>query len=437
MARQVVPLNDTQLKKCKSKDKNYTLADGGGLQLLVKTNGSKLWEFIYNSPTHHKRRKTSFGTYPTVSLKQARSKRQEYRALVVDGIDPIDHFNTLIEKQKEEAIRNQYSIGKAVDDYFEESKTKYAKKTIKNSKGRLENHFYKFLKQGRNTPLASLKSLEIKHIFNNLEHDDKLETLLKIRNLLINIFKHAMENERLSETTEFVKLELIKTKKRDSGDVKNNTTLVSPNSIRELYNSFLNYSHNELTKYLLLISIHTAQRQGSITTAKWEDFNLTNEDIKIKNETTNIDTVKYAESWLIPKENMKGKVEHLVPLSKVVLKYLKQLYKITGDGIYLFPNSQSGSRIKNPHISNNTSNNALRLMGYTKEQQTAHGFRAMFKTICKENQEIHNLNNEFVERVLAHKVSGKVEAAYDRSMNIEDKRNILNWWGNWLESLID
>lgn len=73
-------------------------------------------------------------------------------------------------------------------------------------------------------------------------------------------------------------------------------------------------------------------------------------------------------------------------------------------------------------------------MGYTSEQQTAHGFRAMFKTVCKENQEEHNLNNEFVERVLAHKVDGDVESAYNRATNIEDMRKVVNWWSNWLEN---
>lgn len=110
--------------------------------------------------------------------------------------------------------------------------------------------------------------------------------------------------------------------------------------------------------------------------------------------------------------------------------------KITGDEQYLFPNSQiKATRNKYPHISNNTANKALRHMGYIEEQQTAHGFRTMFKTVCKEHQESHHINNEFVERVLAHKVDGDIEAYYNRAENIEDMRKVVEWWSNYILNL--
>lgn len=130
------------------------------------------------------------------------------------------------------------------------------------------------------------------------------------------------------------------------------------------------------------------------------------------------------------------KKEHLLPLSDTLIKYLKELYNLTGDNDYLFPNSQIGStRNKYPHISNNTVTKALRLMNYTSEQQTAHGFRAMFKTVCKEHQEEHNLINEFVEMILAHQTNGKVEEAYNRATNIADMRKVINWWSEYLDRL--
>ena len=141
---------------------------------------------------------------------------------------------------------------------------------------------------------------------------------------------------------------------------------------------------------------------------------------------------------------MKVKIDdHHLPLSDTTIKYLKELQKFTSDGVYLFPNSQTGStRNKYPHVSNNTVTKALRIMEYTKEQQTAHGFRAMFKTVCKENQEKvkdkdnHKiLENEFIEKVLAHKVEGDVEASYNRSKSIEDMRKVVNWWSDYLEGL--
>ena len=74
-------------------------------------------------------------------------------------------------------------------------------------------------------------------------------------------------------------------------------------------------------------------------------------------------------------------------------------------------------------------------MGYTKEQQTAHGFRAMFKSVCKEHQESDNLKNEFVERILAHKIESNVEASYNRTNSLKDIKIILDWWSKYLENL--
>ena len=130
---------------------------------------------------------------------------------------------------------------------------------------------------------------------------------------------------------------------------------------------------------------------------------------------------------------MKVKKEHNLPLSSQMIDYLKELYLLTGTNQYLFPNQQ----YKNKYMSENTVNNAIRKMEFTKDQQTAHGLRAMFKTVCKENQTKHNLNNEFVERILAHKTEGAVEGAYNRAKNIEDKRKIVNWWSDYLENLKD
>jgi integrase len=245
-----------------------------------------------------------------------------------------------------------------------------------------------------------------------------------VKLLITKIFKYAYTEDIIKNTEIFGKLELKNFKLQTKDKIRNNPTLIEKKDIKVLYQSILEYKHNLITKYLMLMTIHTAQRQGSLITAKWKDINF--ED----------------EVWMIPKENMKGtinsKKDHNVPLSNVLIKYLKELHSLTGGNEYIFPNSQlSKTRNKYPHISNNTVTNALRLMGYTKEQQTAHGFRAMFKTVCKEHQEAHQLNNEFVERVLAHKVEGTVEATYNRAINIEDMRKIVNWWSEYLEGLKD
>jgi len=425
MARMVVPLSDKKVSSAKPKDKNYTLADGHGLQLLIKTNGSKLWEFIYKSPITHKRRKAGLGSYPKLKLIEAREKRTEYQTLINSAIDPIDHFKKIKDEAKEQDKNKIYTIEKVSNDFFELEKNNKGLKedTIKLSKSRLNNHLFTYLPKKEKTHIKDITYNDTVKALEKLEKINKLETLSRVKLIIIKVFKYAYTESIIKDTELFSKLELKTFKLKTT--VKNNPTLTKKEDIKKLYEDMLFYKNSIIVRYLLIFSIHTAQRQGSIITAKWCDIDF---DKKL---------------WVIPRENMKMKKEHTLPLSNITIKYLKELLKVTGNNEYLFPNSQiNKTRNKYPHISNNTVTNALRVMGYTKEQQTAHGLRAMFKTVCKENQEKvidennHKiLENEFVEKVLAHKTDGTVEGAYNRANNIEDMRKVVNWWSSYLEDL--
>lgn len=422
MGRTVIPLSDSRIKNSKIKEKDYTIADGNGLQLLIKATGVKLWEFYYKSPRTQKRRKTSFNKYPLVSLKNARLKKNEYTELIAQGIDPIDYFKKL---KEENAIKeNRYTFQKVLDDYYQNKKDnkEIQQITITKDKPRVETHFLSKLSKGKDTYINDITFEHTKKALLSLQNNNKLSTLKKVRSIIISVFKYAYAQNIIEDVTIYGKLELYNFKKENN--VKNNPTLTTKADIKEMYNKFLLYKNNVLTRFLLLFTIHTAQRQGSLITAKWCDIDF---DSKL---------------WIIPKENMKGKLlkkkEHYLPLSDITVQFLKELFSITGDNAYLFPNNQiKKTRNKFPHISCNTVTKALRIMGYTNEQQTAHGFRSMMKTVCKENQEKHNLKNEFVERILAHKVDGEVEGVYNRAKNIDDMRIIVNWWSEYLNGLND
>ena len=418
MAKVVTPLTDTKIKESKAKDKNYTLSDGNGLHLLIKVNGSKLWEFRYNSPIKSKRRKTSLGTYPTLTLKNARNKRAKYQELIINGIDPIEYNKEIKEEQKEKEQHRINTIENVSNKFFEmeQNNKKLKSDTITLSRQRIENHYFKYLPKKEQTLITDITYKKTIEALEHLEKLNKLETLSRVKHIIIKVFKFAYTESIIKDTELFGKLEL-KTFKAKT-EVKNNPTLTNEKDIQKIYNHILNYN-NIIVKHLLIFTLHTAQRQGSIIKTKWADIDFKN---KI---------------WIISKDNMKMKKEHILPLSDILIEHLKEFKKLTGFGEYLFPNSQiNATRNKYPHISNNTVTKALRVMGYTKEQQTAHGFRAMFKTVCKENQEEHNLKNEFVERVLAHKVDGTVEGAYNRADSIEDMRIIVNWWSEYLNNLV-
>ncbi len=131
MPRVTKPLTEIEIKRAKPKEKDFTLADGKGLQLLIKANGRKVWEFVYTSPTKRKRRKATFKTYPEVSLKQARERANEYRELIFKDIDPIDYFR---EKKEESKLKDKGSLEKVFNKWIEEQKDNLANSTYKKKK---------------------------------------------------------------------------------------------------------------------------------------------------------------------------------------------------------------------------------------------------------------------------------------------------------------
>lgn len=408
-------LKAEQVKALSYSNTKKSLNDGGGLRIIVKPNEKKIWEFKY---TYNGIRKTtSFGSYPNVTLATARAKAKEFKELIDKKIDPIKNNQAIKQKQKEEILKKEHTIEKIANDYLElkQHNKKLKDITILKAKARLENHFYNELTTYKNeTIIHDITFDKIVAILKKIEDENKLETLFRVKLLLIEIFKYAYTEGIIKDTEIFAKLELKSFKTQLKEDRQNNPTLTKQDDIKRLYNGILNYKYGVLTKYALLLSIHTAQRQGSIITAKWCDINLNDK------------------LWIIPASQMKMKKEHTLPLSDKVVAFLKELKQIVGSNGYLFPNTQH----IDTHMSNNTVNTALRKMGFTKEEQTAHGFRAMFKTVCKEHQEEYNLKNEFVERVLAHKTSGNVEEVYNRADNIKEMRFIVNWWSDYLDGLM-
>ncbi len=390
-----------------------SLNDGGGLRAVAKPNKKIIWEFKYTF--NNKRKETSFGTYPTVTLASARKKAKEFRKLIDNDIDPIELNKSNLEKTKTEKANKKHLIIKIVDDYLEKKQHNKDLKdiTIIKAKSRLENHFYKYLPNKQNTIIHGITYNKIVEILQLIENGNKLETLARVKMLIVEVYKYAYTENIIKDTEVFAKLELKSFKIQNKVNVRNNPTLTNESDIKNLYVSMLNYKHGVYTKYALLFSIHTAQRQGSIITAKWNDIDFDNK------------------VWNIPAEQMKMKKNHTVPLSSQVIEFLKELYEFSGDNLYLFPNSQH----INKHMSNNTVNTAIRKMGFSKDEQTAHGLRALFKTVCKDNQTKHNLKNEFVEMVLAHQTMGNVEEAYNRAENLNEKRIITNWWSDYLMRL--
>ncbi len=254
MARVVTPLNDTKIKTSKPTEKNYTLSDGKGLQLLIKPNGTKLWEFYYTSPATLKRRKTSFGVYPSVSLVNARKKRTEYQELINNSIDPIDHFKEIKEQIKEKRKQEDHTIGNIIEQYFDFRKDELSESTIKKDKSRIKFSFVDRLKKGDDTNIHTLDFDTIKNTLQYLEDENKLETLKKVKGIIIRLLKFVFKRD-ITDTAELIgKLELYEFKRQSKKQVRNNPTLTDEKDIKTLYNDILHYDHNTITRYLLILT---------------------------------------------------------------------------------------------------------------------------------------------------------------------------------------
>jgi integrase len=405
------------IKYCQINDIK-TFSFRGGFSLAMKSN-NLLWRYRYSMDL--KKYDTNFGKYPSVSLKQARDKLKTYKEKIEKGINPILENKEKIKTiKKEKELKKAYEVNTIYSISEKYLTTKQNHKNLKDitidkARARLKEHFFNHLPKKENTPIYEITLEDITKALEVLQDDNKLETLSRVKMLIIGAYEYAYANEIIEDSNIFTKLRLKSFKIVHKANVKNHSTVTDIEDIKKLYNQMVNYNCGFFTKYALMLTIHTAQRQGSIISAKWCEIDF---DKKL---------------WIIPPENMKMKKEHIMPLSDIIIKYLKELYEITGTtNGYLFPNSQHSNR----HISNNTVGSAINRIGF-KDKQTAHGFRAMFKSVTKTNQEKYKLSNEYVERILAHTVGSEVENTYLRLTPLEEMRIILNWWSSYLENLKD
>ena len=187
---------------------------------------------------------------------------------------------------------------------------------------------------------------------------------------------------------------------------KHYATLTDPAEIGFLMRSIKAYPF-DLMRFAMLFSIYTAARPGEIRHAEWSE---------IKNDI-----------WDISAEKMKMKRRHLVPLSRQVKEVLEELRPLTGQGHYLFPTPRDINR----PMSENGVRVALRSLGFTKEQITPHGFRAMFSTIANE----HEFNRDVIERQLAHVPDNQIRGAYNHAEYMPQRVKLMQWWADWLDNL--
>ena len=390
-------LTELECKNFEAKEKNYKKFDGGGMFLLIKPDGSKYWRLKYNYAG--KEKLLALGVYPEVSLKDARKKRDEYKRQLKEGFDPV-------QKKRQEKTELKENVANTFENIaLEWHKHKWKdsiKKDAKLELSRLKRHIFPYL---GSIPIKKITAQQLISTIRNMEDNGILSESQKTRSIVGQVFKYAIATKR-------AKHNLIQD---TAGAYKQPNVKHHPNfsekELKEFLKTFADFKGNPITKLALKFLILTFVRSNELRGARWEEFDFE------KNE------------WRIPAERMKMKEQHIVPLSKQSLAVLEEIKKRSFKGNesgLLFP---SAIRSEKP-ISDNTLSKALRNQGY-QGRATPHGMRATASTILNEN----GFKPDVIERQLAHCERNKVRASYNHAQYLQERREMMNWWGDFVEKL--
>ncbi len=387
-------LTELAVKSARPKDKPYKLFDERGLYLLVERSGGRLWRFKYSVAGREKL--ISLGNYPDVPLKRAREKRDEARRLVADGIDP----SAKRQAEKAAQVDTFEAIGR---EWMEMQRKRLTPRTFERNLRFLEEFLYPYL--GR-SPIATIRAPELLAVLKRVERRGFHETAHRVRAIAGCVFRYGIATGRaerdLSADLRGALAPVV---------TKNRAAITDPLRIGDLLRAIDAYRGQPTTEAALKLAPLTFVRPGELRGAEWKEFDLDKEEPE----------------WRIPSTRMKMRDEHIVPLSRQAVAILREIEPLTGGGRYVFPSLRGGHR----PISENTVNVALRNMGYSGQEMTGHGFRAMASTCLNER----GVAPDLIELQLAHAERDEVRAAYNRSKRLADRRKMMQEWADYLDEL--
>lgn len=399
MARTVKPLTIKEVENAKPKEKQYTISDGGGLALLVTPTGGKYWNFNYYQPHTKKRKLISLGTFPPVTLAQARAKREEYKALIFQGVDPLLNRQKA-EQDKAEEMGNTFQAIAEKWLAFRQTKERFSERYEKGIKAILNNHLLPVF--GR-LPLASITALQAIGTLEPLQAGGKLRALhdaIKVLNLVTN---YAV-NRGIVAFNPFYKLavEFDKPKEKHFSTIK-------PAELSGLFDKFKQADLQPRVKMAFLWQLLTLSRPGEAVKARFDE----------------IDENEKIWGYYVQKgrqETEQGRM-HKVTLSTQAIKVL-EICRTFNKTDYLFPSPHG----KRAYITEVTVINALYNLGY-KGKLTAHGFRSIASTYLNEL----GYNKDLIEVALSHIDKDRVRKAYNRAEYLQQRAEMLQAWGDFVE----
>ena len=400
MARTTKPLTNTEIEKAKPQASKYSLPDGQGLFLLIMPNGSKLWRFNYYKPITKKRTEMSFGAFPQISLANARQMREESRALLSKGIDPQKQREQDEHDKKMEIATTYEAVAWAWFEY-RKSKRNFSEGYRKDVESLIRRNL---LPHFGHLPISQITAPMALKAFKQYQDEGKLEKLKRTIQKHNEIMTYALHRELIpfNPTANI-------SKEFDSPTVEHFKT-IKPEDLGEFIYTLNNAQIHLQTRYLILWQLLTMIHPNEAATAKYEDID----------ERSRIWTV-YIQKGI--KQDERGRI-HKITLSRQAMALLREIKKLNGGKVYLFPS------VKNPqtHVNTQTANGAIKRMGY-KGKLVAHGLRSIASTYLNEQ----GFNSDLIEVALSHMNSDRIKAAYDRGERLEQRFKLLQAWGDFIE----
>jgi len=398
-------LTDVAIRNAKPQDKPYKLFDGSGLFLLVTPNGGKWWRYKYRFGG--KEKLISFGTYPEITLAQAREKKREARKAILAGIDPAAARKAARASQSEDG--NFEPIAR---EWHEKFSPTWAQSHSAKILGRFVRHIFPWIGA---KPINEITAPELLAVMRRIETGGSLDTAHRALQNCGQVFRYAVATGRAERDP--------------SGDLrgalppaqkKHFAAITDPAEVGLLLKATAEYQGLFTTRTALRLAPLVFLRPGKeLRLALWSEIDFEQAEWRLP-----LERMKRRQTI---KEARRGEVGHVVPLARQALDILRELHQMTGTGKYLFP----GLRGKNAPMSNATLTNALRRMGYPGDVMQVHGFRHMASTL------LHELGfpTQVIEKQLDHDDANRVRAIYNHAEYLPERRKMMQAWADYLDNL--
>jgi integrase len=389
-----MPLTARQIETAKPADKDYKLTDAQGLYLLVKKSGAKYWCLKYRFAG--KEKKLSIGVYPNITLAQARSCREDARRILAQGKDP-SHEKQVSRRAHHDATACTFKV--IAQEWFTHKARLWTARYLDDQVARIGNTLYPAI---GSRPVADIKPLEVLDALRTIEAQGKLEALRKTRQVCVQIFDYAIATGRATSNPATTLNTVLLPPER-----QNNRALTDAQLAVFLRDLTCSTSLMALATRLLML---TALRSSELRLGQWHEIDLGKA------------------VWVLPKERMKMRRPHVVPLSRQALAIVQQIKDLTTkrNSLYLFPSVSRSDRPRDRKCIND-----FLLQRGWHAHTTAHGFRHVFSTLAHDN----DFNTAWIELQLAHVDKNSIRGTYNHALYLDGRREMMQWYADHLDKL--